>query len=412
MAKQLSSRIVLIVNSFPKLSETFIVSKFTGLLSRGVDAHVVCGKSKKQDWSAFPELCENSDTRRRVHETWPITPKFLAALLLPFSLLRGLVRAPKTTLRYLSLGYKKFGIRVLKHYYLDQGIICLKPDIIHFEFGALAVGKTYLKSLLNLKIGVSFRGYDLNFSNTEKSNYYEDVWKNADCCHFLSYDLWNQAQKRGCPAELPHRFIPPAINLTNFPIDKVKQDLESNNYNRPLRILSIGRLDWKKGYEYALVAISQLVDRGIRCQYHIIGDGEHSNALRFTREDLGLSDSVDFLGPINPNQIANHLAWADIFLHPSLSEGFCNAVIEAQAMSLPVVCSDAGGLPENVVDGETGFVVPRRNAEAITEKLFVLSRDSVLQRRMGVAGRERVERLFQLENQIDSWISFYRELSI
>ena len=411
MSKQVNSRIVLIVNSFPKLSETFIVNKFTGLLSRGVDVHVVCGKSKKQDWSAFPELCEDSDTKRRVHETWPITPKFLAALLLPFGLLRGLVKAPKTTLHYLSLGYKRFGFNIFKRFYLDQELICLKPDIIHFEFGSIAVGRTYIKHLLNTKISVSFRGYDLNYIGLDKPEFYKEVWKASDSCHFLGEDLFIRAKKRGYPENLKFRLIPPAINIEEFPIIvKGSRDNPSSS-EKVVRILSVGRLEWKKGYEYALSSIKLLIDKGIRCDYRIVGEGSFRQAIQFSIIDLGLQDVVELCGALNHAEIIEKLYSTDIFLHAAVSEGFGNAVLEAQAAGVPVICSNADGLSENVLDGVSGFVVPRRNVIAMTEKLELLSTNEKLRHTMGAAGRERVERLFQLENQIDSWISFYKELS-
>ena len=101
---------------------------------------------------------------------------------------------------------------------------------------------------------------------------------------------------------------------------------------------------------------------------------------------------------------------AHIFLHSAVSEGFCNAVLEAQAMGLPVVCSDADGLPENVDDGETGFVVPRRDAQSLAEKLAVLSREAVLRQKMGEAGRRRVLKRFQLTDQIDAFDRLYRSV--
>jgi colanic acid/amylovoran biosynthesis glycosyltransferase len=103
--------------------------------------------------------------------------------------------------------------------------------------------------------------------------------------------------------------------------------------------------------------------------------------------------------------------WADVFLHAAVSEGFCNAVIEAQAMGLPVVCSDAGGLPENVADGESGFVVQRRNPRALAEKLAVLATDPGLRYLMGKAGRERALRCFCLEDQVTAFEQLYRELA-
>ena len=101
---------------------------------------------------------------------------------------------------------------------------------------------------------------------------------------------------------------------------------------------------------------------------------------------------------------------ADVFLHSAVSEGFCNAVMEAQAMELPVVCTDADGLPENVADGETGFVVSRRDPAALAEKLEALSRDPALRRRMGKAGRKRALEKFRLSDQLDRFESFYRQV--
>jgi colanic acid/amylovoran biosynthesis glycosyltransferase len=104
-------------------------------------------------------------------------------------------------------------------------------------------------------------------------------------------------------------------------------------------------------------------------------------------------------------------ATADIMVHAAVEEGFCNAVIEAQAMELPVVTSDAGGLPENVEDGVTGFVVPRRNAEAMAEKIIELARDASLRQRLGAAGRARALERFDLDRQAAAFVRLYTELA-
>ena len=79
-------------------------------------------------------------------------------------------------------------------------------------------------------------------------------------------------------------------------------------------------------------------------------------------------------------------------------------------MLLPVVCSDAGGLAENVVNGETGFVVPRRSPQAIAEKLILLASNPAVRQRMGLAGRQRVITCFQLIDQISAFDRFYRQV--
>jgi colanic acid/amylovoran biosynthesis glycosyltransferase len=104
------------------------------------------------------------------------------------------------------------------------------------------------------------------------------------------------------------------------------------------------------------------------------------------------------------------MEWADVFLHPSISEGFGVVVLEAQSMALPVVCTDADGLKENVVDGVTGFVVLRRNPQALAEKLKTLMRDSALRLQMGYAGRNRVVTSFRVEDQISAWEQFFQSI--
>jgi colanic acid/amylovoran biosynthesis glycosyltransferase len=280
----------------------------------------------------------------------------------------------------------------------------LKPDILHFEFGTLAVGKMHLREILNCKVVVSFRGYDLNYVGLDARDYYKEVFEKADVIHLLGEDLWKRAQKRGCNPAKNHVLIPPAIDTTLF-----QPGEGAAVRNGKVRIISVGRLEWKKGYPDALLAIRSLQDQGVACEYRIIGEGKYFEALSFMRHLLGLEDSVSFLPSNNQDKVREELLNADIFLHSAVSEGFCNAVIEAQAMKLPVVCSDADGLSENVANGVTGFVVSRRDSAALTEKLAVLARDSELRKRMGEAGRQRVLEHFRVQDQIAAFRKVYEQ---
>ena len=119
---------------------------------------------------------------------------------------------------------------------------------------------------------------------------------------------------------------------------------------------------------------------------------------------------MQFLGGLSHLEVKRQMLWADAFLHAAVTEGFCNAVLEAQAMMLPVVCTDAGGLIENVLNGETGFVVPRRNPQALAEKLALLARDWELRQQMGQAGRQRVLTYFRLPDQVQAFEQFYKQV--
>jgi colanic acid/amylovoran biosynthesis glycosyltransferase len=178
---------------------------------------------------------------------------------------------------------------------------------------------------------------------------------------------------------------------------------------RPVRLLTIGRLSWKKGYEYGLDAARILVERGVSVEYRIIGDGDYWEAVHFWRHQNALDGVVEIMGSVRHEAIVDHLAWADLLLHPAVTEAFGNAVIEAQAMSLAVVCSDAGGLPENVADGVTGLIVARRDPVALADAVEALARDGDRRIAMGRAGRRRVLEKFGIGDQLDAVEAFYSE---
>lgn len=403
-------RLVLVVPRFPLVSETFIVNKFVGLIDCGWDAHIVCMQAYPEKWDDFPPLAGRHELRDRVHQEWPHEARWMAALLWLPVLLLTFLRAPRNTRRYWQDCRPRFGRGTLKRFYLDARLIALQPDILHFEFGALAVERLYLKDALGCRLSVSFRGYDLNYVGLDDPDYYAALWQTVDAVHVLGRDLWRRALNRGCPADMPRALIPPAIDVGFFKRSGAAEQEASGTTGRPLRILSVGRLEWKKGYEYALGAVRQLNERGQDFEYRIIGDGAYLEPLTFMRYESGLEDRVQFLGAQPHAKVLESMKWADVLLHASVSEGFCNAVLEAQAMGLPVVVSDADGLGENVDDGRTGFVVPRRDPAALADRLAVLAGDPNLRHEMGVAGRARVENCFSLDRQIADFDRFYSEM--
>src|SRR6185437_2247036 len=105
-------------------------------------------------------------------------------------------------------------------------------------------------------------------------------------------------------------------------------------------------------------------------------------------QELGLAARFHFLGGVADTR--DHLAAADIFVLPSRSEGFSNAIVEAMAASLPVVATDVGGNAEAVKDGVTGLVVPPEDADALAAAISQLLTDPAKAKSMGAAGKQRV----------------------
>jgi colanic acid/amylovoran biosynthesis glycosyltransferase len=360
-----SARIVMVTDHFPKVSETFFVDKFLGLRRRGWDVHVVSQRSNKEHWEYFPTLRDEiGDSDERLH---------------------------------------------VARDNLDEKVAELEPDIVHFGYGVLAAGRMHLRDALGCRAIVSFRGFDLNSFRLDDPSVYDDVWRSADMLHLVSEDLWRQAQLRGCPPDRPHTIIHDAVDVGQLHApERTLEDV--GTAERPLRLLSVGRLHWKKGHEHALAAVKLLTDQGLSVDYRIVGEGDQRESTEFGIRDLGLAGSVRLLGALPTGDVRELFAWADVLVHPSLTEAFGVAVAEGQAMGLPVVCSDAGGLAENVVDGLTGFVVPRRDPVELAIAIARLAQDSKLRARMGRAARKHAQTNLDLDRQLDAFDELYRQI--
>jgi len=148
----------------------------------------------------------------------------------------------------------------------------------------------------------------------------------------------------------------------------------------------------RKGHIYLLRALEAMGVERERLRVLLVGDGPLEESLRGFVRDAGLERHVAFAG--YREDIPRLLAGADIYVLPSLSEGMPRSILEAMAMELPVIASDIRGCRELVVDGETGLLVPPADAGALAEALRRLAGDADLRRRMGEAGRQRVQQEF------------------
>ena len=393
-------RVLLVVGRFPEPSQTFVASHVLGLLDHGVDAHVLCSASDARAWERFPQLAGRA--RHRVHLHAPREE--------PRATVRGLRRAlPALLRRPLRSGRALAAVvrgqpaaEAARRLLLGVRVLALRPDLVHFEFGSDAVGATWLGDLLDCPVVVSLRGYDVNYQGLDVPGYLADVWARADAIHCLGDDLWRRAQLRGCPPGVLHRLIPPAVDTRRFAPDGRHRPAGGS-----LVVVTVARLHWKKGYEHGLLALRMLLDEGVDLEYRIVGSGPHEEAVQACVRELGLEGHVRLRGDAPPGHVLAELRAADVLLHAAVSEGFCNAVLEAQAVEVPVVCTDADGLRENVVDGVTGIVVPRRDPGALAAALRRLADDAELRRRMGRAGRRHVAERFHPAAQIAAFLELY-----
>ena len=250
----------------------------------------------------------------------------------------------------------------------------------------------------------SLRGQDISLFPYNSNESYELLFKKIDKIHTISYSLYEQAIRLGLSKKINFEKITPAIDIDFF-----KPSINKNELSDPIRILTVGRLTIQKGYDFMFDALKILKNRGLNFEYRVIGEGNYYEALSYATHYLGLKNYIKFLGKKNQKEILNQMDWADIYVQPSIQEGFCNSVVEAQAMGLLIVVSDAQGLIENIVDGETGWVVSKRNASAIANKIIEISKlDSNEIRLYQSKARRRAALNFSLNDQNEKFRKFFR----
>jgi hypothetical protein len=209
-----------------------------------------------------------------------------------------------------------------------------------------------------------------------------------------------------CPkaAQKIHR-VYNGMDLTNFLGASTKVAT-----NAPVEILSVGRLVAFKGFEYLIEACAQLRQRSIQFRCEIIGDGPLRANLQQHIAELRLGDRIMLAGALPQDCVLEKLRACDIFAlasttdENSASDIFPTVIQEAMASARPVVSTTLAGIPESVIDKETGLLVPAGESGLFADALETLCRDAELRTRYGAAGRGRVEKHFQVETTVQPLI--------
>jgi colanic acid/amylovoran biosynthesis glycosyltransferase len=388
-------KIGLVLPSVPGYSETFFRSKINGLQENGATVTVFVANAIKSKEGLSCKI---------VH-----APKLNGSkLFIAFTSFRTLLSAfmfnYKVSIHFLAMERKDRGSlnKCLKKLIVNHFILRHKLDWLHFGFGTMALGRENAAEAIQAKMAVSFRGFDIGIYPLKHPNCYKKLFQKVDKIHVISNDISELLQKQGLENTEIITKITPAIDSLFFKNVDVR---ENSNIN----LLTVGRLHWKKGIEYTLEALSILDKQGINFHYTVIGDGSERERLVFAVHQLGLEKKVTFAGKLVPDIVKAQLEKSSIYLQYSIQEGFCNAVLEAQAMGLLCIVSDAEGLSENVLDGQTGWVVPKRNPQLFAKKIMevvLLSKEQ--KTKISTNAVNRVKAKFNIEKQTQEFVNFYR----
>ena len=173
-------------------------------------------------------------------------------------------------------------------------------------------------------------------------------------------------------------------------------------------IASLGMLHRYKGFAFLIQALPALLQKFPDAQIAIAGTGPQETELRRMAARAGVSASLHWLGFCGNARTL--LEAADVYVQPSLVEACPMALLEAGAMGLPVVASAVGGVPEVILDGETGLLVPRMEPAPLSVALKTLLSDAAMRARMGAAGRVRIYENFTRERMVAETLAVYEQM--
>lgn len=384
--------IALVIPSLPQYSETFLINKISGLKASGFSVILlVVGVSKRLQIDVpvyYQPILASQGLMRWIHVVWLLLKSFL---LRPAKSLKLLSEAK-------NAGYEGFGrLRMLA---VLSNFIQIKADWIHFAFGTMAVERAFVGKVLGARVGMSIRGYDIAIAPVVNPGLYRNVWPFINKVHSISNDLISVAKSHGMPTDMPYEIISPAIEPSIF------ENKSFRKWHEKPKFLTVSRLHWKKGLTYTLAALAKL---DFDFEFTIIGEGPERERLIFTAHQLGIGDRVSFVGKKTQSEIVAAMHTHDFYLQYSVQEGFCNAVLEAQAAGMLCIVSDAEGLHENVLHNETGWVVEKRQPEKLAKRIIeTLQLSESIKNAISHNAAKRISTTFTLKEQASKFEHFFK----
>lgn len=402
-------KIAFLVQWFPALSESFILGQITHMIDRGHTVQI---------------LSQNRTGETLLHNSvvdYGLLAKTSFAYTLPHNkTLRRLKAAALSTVTFLTAPRRT--VRLLKACWhggnqfdfpaLFLGLKCLNKsfDLIHAHFGPSGnTGLALRRVGIAPRLITSFHGYDVTaYIQKAGKGIYRRLFEQGDSFAYNSDATKAILDSLGCPSNRCIK-LPMGIDVASIPFRP-----RSPQSGEPIRLLSVGRLVEMKGREYAIRAVAQAAGQFPNLDYTIVGDGPLRDSLRKLIRELKMDDRIQLIGPVDDDRLDRLYRDSHILLHPSVvdregnREGQGVVLLEAQAHGMLVVATRHNAFVETVLDGQTGFLVPERDSEALAEKVLYLLNHPEVWPSIASAARARVESLYdirQLNNRLESLYS-------
>jgi len=398
-------RICVFVGVFPVLSETFVLRQIAGLSRSGHDVTIVAGKWGDRDCS-HPVYRDNAlehlvvPIRENLDSVW----QKLQSLLGFATNLALHVSDSRPGKTFLACAFARATPSLLDLAAIDERHLGAYDVILaHFGHAGMRALRLIQAGRIHGPLAVVFHGQDMSVrALLARHGYYRALFACGAQLLPIS-ELWRERLIQWGADEARVRVLRMGVDLQSLPFADPERPLR-----RPLRVLSVARLVEKKGLYYALAGV---LKAELDIQYTIAGEGPEEARLRALAGQAGPGKLIEFVGRKNQREVFELFDGADVFLLPSViaddgdMEGVPVAIMEAMAKGLLVVSTRHSGIPELVDDGVSGWLVPERDAQAISRALEQLTRDERWVADVRRAARSSVEQRFdnaQLDADLDA----------
>ena len=303
-----------------------------------------------------------------------------------------------------SVSSSIYGLRFAKKF---------KPDIVQVFFGIPAGGGAYLlQKFNNVPYVVFLGGRDVPRPNPDPPYYrwlylllkpiIRAIWHNAAAVVSCSDGLRDLACETDTNLKID--VIPDGLDLASF------ESTQRKTNPKTVRCLAIGRLIPRKGFQFLIQALPQILDKvQHNFEIEIVGDGPYRGELIGLAENLSVTSYVRFTGTVPYSELPQKYREADIFILPSLAEGMPLVVLEAMGTGLPIIASRVQGIDELVAEDVNGALFDPGDVNGLTNCLIKLINVGEKRVEMGKASREKVKP-YDWKNIADTYLALYEDI--
>lgn len=400
-------KLVYLIGTYPLLTTTFIDREIRLLRQRGIPVQVVSIRRPKRPLSPEQEVLAQD-----VIYLLPVTPAKLVAAFLwagplrPFPTWRTLfylLTRPHPSLKARLKTILHFGTGVYAAFLLRH-----RPGHhLHAHFVDRAATVAIVVSrLLNRPYSVTAHANDIYVDPVLLPEKMAEAKFVATC---TQYNETHLASLNGSGLRRKLHCIYHGLDIDQY------QPPEGKRPSTTPLLLAVGQLKEKKGFAHLLCACRLLKDQGYDFQCHIVGEGPDRQALASQIQQLGLGETVTLCGALPHQAVIDQYRGADIFVLPCVTsqdgdrDGIPNVILEAMAMELPVVSTRHSGIPEVVLDGQNGLLVPPADDTALAQALAKLLEDGNGRNQLGQRGRQTVIESFSVEKNVERLLTQFMD---